>query len=242
MIAHSPPGELAVLYYDSIAGGRDHNADYLHICDAGRSLAVAVADGDGDHADAAECAQITAQIAAAVAASTGDPVEALRAAKHYVDDRNHSVVPGREGASSATVVAINRYSGISLAWAGNVPVWGLTPDGQVETLTVPFCHPSTTPCSVSSRHQDAWPHFSIVALNQFTRLVVATQGLTTHLTSPDRRDDPTATNTHLHALAAHYHDGGYALNQLLLLADSGTDRDNTTIAVIDLLDHYREGK
>ncbi|HEX4812847.1 MAG TPA: hypothetical protein VFV66_08855, partial [Nonomuraea sp.] len=80
-----------MLYYDSVPGGRSRNADHLHIFDGGPAITIAVADGDGDHADASECARITAQVAAAVAASTGDPVEALGAAKHYVDARNHPV-------------------------------------------------------------------------------------------------------------------------------------------------------
>ncbi|MDP4510306.1 protein phosphatase 2C domain-containing protein [Nonomuraea turcica] len=240
MIAHSPPGELAVLYYDSIAGGRSRNADYLHICDGGPSMALAVADGEGDHPDAAECAQITAQIAAAVASSTGNPVEALRAAKQYVDDRNHPVPPGQEGVSTATVVAINRFSGISLAWAGNSPVWGITPTGEVVGLTVPSCHPTTTPCNVSQRHSGLWPHSRTVDIGHFVRLIVATDGLTGHL-SRDRPDHMAAMTDRLADLAGIHQEGGYALAQLLWLAESCRGRDNITVAVIDLLDHHREG-
>ncbi|MGP3920574.1 PP2C family serine/threonine-protein phosphatase [Nonomuraea sp. 10N515B] len=242
MIAHSPPGELAVLYYDSIAGGRRRNADYLHICDGGPSLAIAVADGEGDHADAAECAQITAQIAAAVASSTGNPVEALRAAKTYVDERNLPVPPGQEGASTATVVAINRYSGISLAWAGDTAVWGVTPSSDVEMLTVPSCPPWATPCNVSQSHGGLWPHSRTVAIERFVRLIVATSGLTAHLLPRDDDERLIALTDRLSKLAGIYQEGGYALAQLLWRAESSRDRGNATVAVIDLLDHYREGK
>jgi hypothetical protein len=87
-----------------------------------------------------------------------------------------------------------------------------------------------------------WPHSRIVDIKRFVRLIVATQGLITHLTPRDLRDDVAAVTVQLDTLAGHYHDGGYALAQLLRLADSGPDRDNTTVAVIDLLDHHREGQ
>ncbi|MER7363493.1 hypothetical protein [Nonomuraea wenchangensis] len=237
MIAHHPPGDLATLYYDTITGGRRLNTDYLHICDGGPSLALAVADGDGDHADAAQVAQITAQIAAAVASSTGVPVEGLRAARTYVEQRNMLAPAGREGVSTATVVAINRHRGVSLAWAGDTAVWGITPRGEVVALTEPCCPPRSTPCHVARQHAGLLPHSRTVGIEQFRRLVVATSGMAVHLRPQPGDDTPAADR--IGTLAGTHEDGGYALAQLLWLAERSADPGNATVAVIDLLDHHR---
>ncbi|HEX4811561.1 MAG TPA: hypothetical protein VFV66_02270, partial [Nonomuraea sp.] len=154
------------------------------------------------------------------------------------DARNHPVPPGQEGVSTATVLAINRYSGLSLAWAGNSPVWGITSEGEVTELTAPSCPPPL--CNVSQRHGQVWPHSRTVALDHFARLILATGGLTGHLPPQDPRDPLAPATAWLDDLAGIHQDGGYALAQLLWLAETGPDQDNTTVVVIDLLPHHRQ--
>ncbi|WP_245775493.1 hypothetical protein [Nonomuraea wenchangensis] len=56
--------------------------------------------------------------------------------------------------------------------------------------------------------------------------------------APARGDD-TTTADRIGTLAGTHEDGGYALAQLLWLAERSADPGNATVAVIDLLDHHR---
>ncbi|NRQ34471.1 hypothetical protein HII36_21815 [Nonomuraea sp. NN258] len=144
----------------------------------------AIADGAGDDGDAAECAQVAAQVGAAIAGSTGDPVAGLDSADTHVFTRNHNAPSLQEGFTTATILTVT-IGGINLAWAGDSPAWGVKADGEVVGLTVPSCHPCMTPCNVAEKHEEnlsgPWPHRRTADFGSFTRIIVASDGLTAHL-------------------------------------------------------------
>lgn len=115
--------EVAQVHYETITNGRQVNADYAEVCHGACALAVTITDGVDDDYDAGEVAQIAAQVSAVITATTCDPVEGLRMAKQYVDDRNALAPRLQEGTCTATVAAI-RSGSISLAWRGDSPAWG----------------------------------------------------------------------------------------------------------------------
>jgi serine/threonine protein phosphatase PrpC len=115
-------------------------------------------------------------------------------------------------------------------------------DGKVVPLTVPSCHPCGTPCNVEEKHEaeDRWPHRLLTHTGDYTRLIIATDGLTAHLPLAGRADHMNAMLDDLARLAAADLSGEYVAASLLDLARRGRGGDNTTVAVIDLLEHESE--
>ncbi|MEU7855130.1 hypothetical protein [Nonomuraea sp. NPDC049141] len=239
MITHTLTN-LARIHHASVIGGRYTQADHISVCDGARALAVAVADGAGDDSDAAECAQIAAQVGAAVAASTGDPTMGLGSADTYVGDRNHYAPELQEGITTATILTI-ATTGLRLVWVGDSPGWGVTAAGEVVGLTVPSCHPCQTPCNVAEPHREAhngpWPHIRAADFDSFTRVIVASDGVTAHLPLWERVGDHVAAMLPTLAQVAEPRlDGEHVLARLMEIAAQGRGRqDNTTIAVVDLI-------
>ncbi len=162
-------------------------------------------------------------------------------ARLYVNERNAPAPSGQEGITTATVASISRL-GIKLAWCGDSPAWAVQHDGEVVGLTNPSCHPCMTPCNVDESHghprKVEWPHrltIEAAEADQYARLIVATDGITAHLGRTERHDHVAAMVGTLTSRAAPDLDGEYVLAQLLDLAKRGRGGDNTTIAVIDLL-------
>ncbi|MEV1170123.1 protein phosphatase 2C domain-containing protein [Nonomuraea sp. NPDC049784] len=230
------PG-IARVHYDSIQNGRNTQADYVAVLNGSWALAVAVCDGAGDDPDAAEAAHSSAQISAAVTGSTSSPVEGLHAARTYLQRRNEEAPPSQEGITTAVVAAITS-GGLDLAWVGDSPAWAVRLDGKVVPLTTPSCHPCMTPCNVEEKHEGAncWPHrLPFTYTDDYARIILASDGLTAHLPLTGRLDHMNAMLDDLARLAAPDLYGEYVATSLLDLAKRGRGRDNTTVAVIDLL-------
>ncbi|WP_214317122.1 protein phosphatase 2C domain-containing protein [Nonomuraea sediminis] len=234
------PG-VARVFYDSIQNGRDTQADYVAVVDGSWALAVAVCDGADDDSDAADAAQISAQIAAAVAGSTNSGAEGLHAARTYLQQRNEGAPPGQEGITTAVVASIT-CGGLDLAWVGDSPAWAVQLDGKVVPLTTPSCHPCMTPCNVEESHEadGGWPHHLYTYTDDYARIILASDGLTAHLPLAGRLDHMNAMLDDLTQLAAPDLDGEYVAAELLGLAKRGRGHDNTTVAVIDLVPHEGE--
>lgn len=237
MIMHTLTS-LARIHHATVIGGRHTQADYISICDGARALAIAICDGAGDDCDAAECAQIAAQVGAAIAASTGDPAAGMGSASTYVGDRNHYAPELQQGVTTATILAINS-NGVQLAWAGDSPAWGVTAAGEVVGLTVPSCHPCMTPCNVEEDHAgpQPWPHTRTADFDSFRRVIVASDGITAHLPPRERNGDHVAGMLATLAEVADLRwDGEHVVTRLLEIARLGRGKqDNTTIAVVDLI-------
>ncbi|MEV0821870.1 protein phosphatase 2C domain-containing protein [Nonomuraea rubra] len=234
------PG-IARVHYDSIQNSRHTQADYVAVLDGAWALAVAVCDGAGDDCDAADAAQISAQIAAAVTGSTNSGVQGLHAARTYLQQRNEDAPPGQEGITTAVVAAITPGF-LDMAWVGDSPAWAVRLDGKVVPLTVPSCHPCGTPCNVEEKHEaeGRWPHRLLTDTGDYARLIIATDGLTAHLPLAGRADHMNAMLDDLARLAAPDLSGEYVAASLLDMARQSRDPDNTTVAVIDLLTHEGE--
>ncbi|MFI6497100.1 protein phosphatase 2C domain-containing protein [Nonomuraea typhae] len=234
------PG-VARVHYDSIQNGRYTQADYVAVLDGSWALAVAVCDGAGDDCDAADAAQISAQVAAAVAGSTNSGVQGLHAARTYLQQRNVDAPPGQEGITTAVVAAITP-GGLDMAWVGDSPAWAVRLDGTVAPLTVPSCHPCGTPCNVEEEHGGGrWPHrIPFTHTDDYARVILASDGLTAHLPLAGRADHMNAMLDDLARIAAPDRAGECVLAELLDLAKRGRGRDNTTVAVIDLVAHEGE--
>ncbi|MFG3438410.1 protein phosphatase 2C domain-containing protein [Nonomuraea sp. NPDC047897] len=234
------PG-VARVHYDSIQNGRHHQADYVAVLNGASALAVAVCDGAGDEPDAAEAAQISAQVSAAVTGSTASAVEGLYAARGYLQRRNEEAPPGQEGITTAVVAAITS-GGLDLGWVGDSPAWAVKQDGEVVPLTTPSCHPCSTPCNVEEKHKGAaggWPHRLYTSTDDYARIILASDGVSAHLSLLGRFDHMNAMLDDLARVAIPDLHGEYVATQLLDLAKRGRGRDNTTVAVIDLL-HGRD--
>ncbi|GAA4946634.1 serine/threonine protein phosphatase PrpC [Nonomuraea thailandensis] len=234
------PG-VARVFYDSIQNSRHTQADYVAVLDGSWALAVAVCDGAGDDSDAADAAQISAQIAAAVTGSTNSGVQGLHAARTYLQQRNEDAPPGQEGITTAVVAAITPGL-LDMAWAGDSPAWAVLQDGKVIPLTVPSCHPCGTPCNVEEKHEGegTWPHRLLIYTDDYARIILASDGLTAHLPLAGRADHMNAMLDDLARMAAPDLSGEYVAASLLDMARQGRGRDNTTVAVIDLIP--REGE
>ncbi|MEV0236823.1 protein phosphatase 2C domain-containing protein [Nonomuraea sp. NPDC050786] len=237
------PG-VARIHYDTVIGGRNTQADCISVCNGARALAIAIADGAGDDGDAAECAQIAAQVGAAVTASTGSPVEGMDVARTHVNGRNHYAPKLQRGVTTATMLAIASGE-LRLAWAGDSPAWAVRRDGEVVGLTVPSCHPCMTPCNVAEEHDESpyaesdgpWPHQHTAEADDFVRVIVASDGVTAHLPWMERDGDHVAGMLPtLAEVADPQWDGECVLRRLLEIARLGRGtQDNTTIAVVDLI-------
>ncbi|MEU7891776.1 protein phosphatase 2C domain-containing protein [Nonomuraea sp. NPDC049152] len=234
------PG-VARVHYDSIQNGRTCQADCVAVLNGAWALAVAVCDGAGDDVDAAEAAQISAHISTAVTGSTASAVEGLYAARTYLQRRNEEAPPGQEGITTAVAAAITS-GGLDLAWVGDSPAWAVRLDGTVVPLTSPSCHPCMTPCNVEEKHDGSngtWPHRLYTHTDDYARIILASDGLTAHLPLVGRLDHMNAMLDTLAKMAAPDLYGGYVAASLLDMASRGRGRDNTTVAVIDLL-HDRD--
>ncbi|MBT2234985.1 protein phosphatase 2C domain-containing protein [Nonomuraea sp. NEAU-A123] len=234
------PG-IARVFYDSIQNSRNTQADYVAVLDGSWALAVAVCDGAGDDSDAADAAQISAQIAAAVTGSTNSGVQGLHAARTYLQQRNEDAPPGQEGITTAVVAAITP-GGLDMAWVGDSPAWAVRLDSTVVPLTVPSCHPRWTPCNVEEKHEagGTWPHRMLTNTDDYARIILASDGLTAHLPLTGRADHMNAMLDDLTRMAAPDLAGEYVAAQLLDMARQGRGRDHTTVAVIDLITHEGE--
>lgn len=223
---------VARVHYDSDINKRRHQADYVTAIDGAWALGVAVCDGAGDDLDAAEAAQMSAQIAAAVAGSTARATEGIATARNYLDMRNAVAPFGQEGITTALVAAVTS-GGLDLAWCGDSPAWAVSRDGAIVPLTDPSCHP-LTPCSAEFWH-GAEPHHRFVETDDWVRIILATDGVTSHLPASERQAHAAAMIDDLSRIAAPDLDGGVVVTELRDNAKHHGGRDNITVAVIDLL-------
>ncbi|GLX06677.1 protein phosphatase 2C domain-containing protein [Microbispora sp. NBRC 16548] len=223
---------IARVHYDSDINKRRHQADYVTAIDGAWALGVAVCDGAGDNPDAAEAAQMSAQIGAAVAASTGSGTDGIKAARYHLAQRNHDAPFGQEGITTAVIAAIT-HGGIELAWCGDSPAWAVCHDGAIVPLTDQSCHP-LTPCSVEFWH-DTGPHRRFTHTDDWLRIIIATDGVTSHLPASEGLAHAAAMIDDLSRIAAPDLDGGVVMTELRDNAKRHGGRDNITVAVIDLL-------
>ncbi|MFE2346046.1 hypothetical protein [Kitasatospora cineracea] len=133
MTATQPFRVSAAVATSTGSSGVTGDAFYLHTLRDG-TVAACVVDGVGHSPQITTRAAFLAQVAARVGATRG-PVLGLLAAADTISDPGPKEHPEEDAVAAIAVVRPDRPE-VSVAWAGDCAVWGMTPaTGKVSCLT-----------------------------------------------------------------------------------------------------------
>ncbi|MFD8564669.1 PP2C family protein-serine/threonine phosphatase [Streptosporangium canum] len=218
-------------------GPRIWNADHLAIAEHHLTSAITICDGAGDDIEAASCARMAAETAAAAAAHTGMAMAGVGAARQAVEIYYQATPPGQDATATIITAVLTNFS-LNLAWAGDSQAFALTRDGMLHPLTKPYHPLRPEPRNVAAgpiHHRHIWLEHpggdGPAEVLEISRLLLCSDGLTEKV-----------THTHIAEVLR----GGAPMpaaicTELVDLAYTAGTHDNVTVAVIDLPDRTDPG-